>query len=227
MPRTRRYPSKKTSNRTRKIKTTAIISDHRITCPARSHKDHPGGRPTFYRPEFNEMARNYCLLGARDVDLAEFLEVVVETIDVWKVEHPLFLQAIKDGRDKANADIAHSAYKRAKGYNTIEEEYKSFPVQELVVGVGGNKTLENTGEEEMRLVRRTHKSVPADPKCIDMFLSFRTKHTKKSHMKWQTSTKMEVTGPEGTPLIPNQSANDERAKITRQAMLKELGKEKK
>ena len=33
------------------------------------------GRPTAYRPEFCELAHNYCLLGATNPELAEFLDV--------------------------------------------------------------------------------------------------------------------------------------------------------
>ena len=45
---------------------------------------HAGGRPTAYKPEYVEQAYNYCLLGAIDVQLANFFRVTEKTINTWK-----------------------------------------------------------------------------------------------------------------------------------------------
>lgn len=75
------------------------------------------GRPSKYRPEYDELARNYCLLGATDEQLAQFFEVAPRTIETWKTAHPTFLQALKDGKDLADAQVAMSLYRRATGYS--------------------------------------------------------------------------------------------------------------
>jgi|EndMetStandDraft_8_1072994.scaffolds.fasta_scaffold223103_1 hypothetical protein len=41
------------------------------------------GRPTLYRPDYCELARNYCLLGATNEDLGSFFDVTSRTIDNW------------------------------------------------------------------------------------------------------------------------------------------------
>lgn len=75
------------------------------------------GRPTLYREEFCVLARNYCLLGATNDDLARMFEVDPSTIDNWIAEHPEFLGSIKEGREEADATVAERLYARAVGYN--------------------------------------------------------------------------------------------------------------
>lgn len=76
------------------------------------------GRPSAYKDEYVDLARKYCLLGATDEDLAKFFEVSVTTIDNWKNEHSDFLGAIKEGKDQADARVAHSLYNQAIGYKS-------------------------------------------------------------------------------------------------------------
>ncbi len=75
------------------------------------------GRPTVYRPEYAQQAYRHCLLGATDVQLAALFDVSVPTIDKWKQSKPEFLQALKDGKERADANIAQSLYRRALGYS--------------------------------------------------------------------------------------------------------------
>lgn len=74
-----------------------------------------GGRPSKYQPEFADQARKLCLLGATDAELADFFEVCEATINNWKIEHPGFLESIRAGKVKADAEVAESLYKRATG----------------------------------------------------------------------------------------------------------------
>lgn len=76
-----------------------------------------GGRKTIYQKEYAEQAFKYALLGADDEQIAELLEVSVTTINRWKLAHKEFKKALYDGKIKADAEIAHSLYQRAKGYS--------------------------------------------------------------------------------------------------------------
>lgn len=78
-------------------------------------EENAGGRPSKYQPEYAEQARKLCLLGATDVELGDFFEVCVATINNWKNEHPGFLESIRAGKVKADAEVADSLYKRATG----------------------------------------------------------------------------------------------------------------
>jgi hypothetical protein len=75
------------------------------------------GRPTKYKPEYAEQARKFCLLGADDERLARMFEVDVSTINQWKIDHPEFSESIKDGKERADAEVAKSLYHRALGYS--------------------------------------------------------------------------------------------------------------
>ena len=79
-----------------------------------------GGAPTLYREEFNELAYNYCLLGATDKELAEFFKVAEQTVNNWKVEYPEFFESITRGKGLADANVAKSLYHRAVGYEHPE-----------------------------------------------------------------------------------------------------------
>lgn len=75
------------------------------------------GRPTSYRDEFVDQAEKLCKLGATDVELADFFEVAVSTLYLWKIEHPEFSEALKRGKLIADAEVADKLFKRATGYS--------------------------------------------------------------------------------------------------------------
>ena len=84
-------------------------------------------RPTEYKPHYTVLAYNYCLLGATDIQLAQFFCVSEKTLNSWKKHHPEFLQSIKRGKDEADAVIAESLFHRAKGYSHEDVEIKVVP----------------------------------------------------------------------------------------------------
>jgi endoglucanase Acf2 len=86
----------------------------------------PGpGRKSKYQPDFADQARKLCLLGAVDEELADFFGVCIATIYNWQNEHPAFLEAIRAGKVKADAEVADSLYKRATGeYVQLEKLMK-------------------------------------------------------------------------------------------------------
>ena len=74
------------------------------------------GRPTKYKPEFAEQAYNYCLLGAKNTQLAEFFKVSESTLDKWMHEHEEFSGSVRQGREIADSEVALSMYQAAKGF---------------------------------------------------------------------------------------------------------------
>jgi hypothetical protein len=83
----------------------------------------PGpGRKSLYREQYAEQAFKLCLLGAKDTELAHFFGVSEKTLNNWKDEHPAFLQSIIDGKEKADAEVAHSLYKMATGHTITAEK---------------------------------------------------------------------------------------------------------
>jgi hypothetical protein len=93
------------------------------------------GRPTSYRPDHCDLAREHCLLGATNDELAEVFDVAPRTIDNWIAHHPNFAAAVRQGRKRADAKVAASLYARAIGFQHKVEraflcrgEPKSFTV---------------------------------------------------------------------------------------------------
>ena len=87
------------------------------------------GRPSAFKEQFIREALNLCLLGATDADLARSFDVDERTINRWKIDHPLFCQSLKEGREHADAVIASKLYHRAKGYEHKELITASFQGQ--------------------------------------------------------------------------------------------------
>lgn len=75
------------------------------------------GRPSKYQDQFPEQAFKLCLLGATDAEMADFFEVSEATVNNWKQQHPEFLEALKRGKQEADAQVAQSLYRRALGYS--------------------------------------------------------------------------------------------------------------
>jgi len=73
------------------------------------------GRPTKYSEEILEQVTSYCLLGATDLQLADFIGVHVDTIYEWKKVYPAFSEAIRAGKEFADAAVARSLYQKAVG----------------------------------------------------------------------------------------------------------------
>lgn len=74
------------------------------------------GRPTEFIPSFCEDAKKLCLLGATDDDLADFFGIAKKTVYAWQEKYPEFSHSIKAGKARADAEVAHSLFFRARGY---------------------------------------------------------------------------------------------------------------
>lgn len=131
-------------------------------------------RPTEYKTEYAEQARKLCLLGATDVDLAEFFNVAKSTINLWKKKHPEFSDSIKKGKIVADAEVAESLYKRAIGIEYTE------------------KKVRYDGGKEIREV--TKKLIPPDPASGIFWLKNRKRD------KWRDKQDHEITGKDGGPI---------------------------
>jgi hypothetical protein len=111
------------------------------------------GQPTKYLPEYAEQAYNYCLLGATDEKLAIFFNVDVRTIGNWKVDNNDFFQALREGKEVANMDIAKSLFNRAKGYVHTETKASLYEGEFVTIDLDKHYPPE-TGAIKMWLYNR-------------------------------------------------------------------------
>lgn len=75
------------------------------------------GRPSKYEPVFAEQARKLCELGATDLEIANFFDVAVSTVNAWKVTYPEFSEALKRGKEVADDLVEERLFARATGYS--------------------------------------------------------------------------------------------------------------
>lgn len=130
-----------------------------------------GGRPTKYRPEYNEIVRNAVReFRATKAQLAELLGVTRETINDWEKKNPEFSDALKEAGNQLDQEVEQALAKRALGYTrTIERVSKEGTVQ---------------CEEE----------VPPDPVSCIFWLKNRQPG------KWRDKQEHEVSGKDGGPI---------------------------
>jgi len=79
------------------------------------------GRNSKYDESFPGIALAKCRKGATDEDLAEVFGVCVATINNWKNEHLEFLDALKNGKDRAVAEVENALFKSATGHYYEED----------------------------------------------------------------------------------------------------------
>lgn len=82
------------------------------------------GRPSLYKEEYNDQAYKLCLLGATDKELADFFDVVEDTINEWKKRYENFSVSIKRRKTIADSNVADKLYQRALGYSHPDVELK-------------------------------------------------------------------------------------------------------
>ncbi len=131
-------------------------------------------RPPKYCKEFAVQAFKLCLLGATDVEIADFFEVDERTVNRWKVAHKEFCQALKEGKMAADARVASRLYERAMGYEHPED-----------------KIFNNNGSP---LVVPTVKHYPPDTTAAIFWLKNRQR------AKWRDKQDHEHTGKDGAPI---------------------------
>ena len=132
------------------------------------------GRPSKYKPEYASQAAKLCALGATDAQLADFFEVAISTIALWKVQHAEFSDAIKVPKAEADERVEQSLYRRAMGYEHDEVDIR-------VVG----------GEIVETPIRRYY---PPDTAALIFWLKNRKKD------EWRDKVDHEHAGKDGAPI---------------------------
>jgi hypothetical protein len=136
------------------------------------------GRPTAYRTEYPEQVYKLCLLGAIDLELASFFGVCEKTLNNWKDTYPEFLQAMVDGKIKADAQVAYKLHGRAIGSEWEEEQAIKI------------KTGQHTEKVEIVTVKR---AAPPDTGAAIMWLTNRQKGL------WRNTQSLQQLDKNGNP----------------------------
>jgi len=95
-------------------KEEGMIDDENIRGLA--YQPHAGGRPSDYNKKFPRIVYEFALVGLSDDRIAQAMGVCIKTFHNWKEQHPEFLQALVDGRENADRQVANAMFKRAVGF---------------------------------------------------------------------------------------------------------------
>ena len=80
------------------------------------------GRPTKYKPDYAEQGYQYALLGYTDKQLAITFGIALSTLNKWKKEFSDFSDALRGGKNLADAEVAVGLFNRATGYSYQSEK---------------------------------------------------------------------------------------------------------
>lgn len=150
------------------------------------------GRPSDYRPEYDEMVHNFALLGACDREMCKIIGVSEVTFNAWKKEYPSFLKSLQEGREIADGKVARSLYQRAVGYSHPD------------VHITTQKIKLEDGSEDVNVIKTPIiKHYPPDPGAAKHFLNIRRRNVDKDSFAWVETSSKELSAPGGKPLIPN------------------------
>lgn len=75
------------------------------------------------------------MLGHTDEELAKYFEISQSTLNEWKLKYDDFSEAIKKGKDDADADVSISLYKRATGYNAPDTDIRVIQDQIVITPI--------------------------------------------------------------------------------------------
>jgi hypothetical protein len=137
------------------------------------------GRPSVFKRDYVAQASKLCVLGATDIEIADFFGVNPATIHRWKHNHPEFCESIKLGKEALDERVSRSLYHRAVGY--------SFDAEKIQVLRDG---------EVVRVPYREH--VPPDTTAMIFWLKNRRPK------EWRDVHKHEVGGPGDFDRLTNQ-----------------------
>lgn len=68
------------------------------------------------------IVRNLALLGLTNTAIAENLGMPATKFQYWLIRYPNLKNALEEGRQKADADVASALYSRAVGYTVMEDK---------------------------------------------------------------------------------------------------------
>lgn len=91
----------------------------------KSHADkpkHAGGRPSNY-PKINlDDVKKWAKIGLSNDQIAQALEISIESLYDYQRDYPEFLQALKSGKENPDDRIERALFERAAGYIAPEEK---------------------------------------------------------------------------------------------------------
>lgn len=162
-------------------------------------RDNPNGagRKGKYTPDMAQRAYRLALLGLTDAQIADALDIPLNTMNYWKQSKPAFDKELKKGKLEADTKVAEALYKRALGYSHRDTVILTNRVNEYDED---GKIIRSYNEP---LIVETIKHYPPDTYACNKWLSIRQREY------WADVQKVEhsITGSVDLNMIANQISN--------------------
>lgn len=140
---------------------------------------------TPYNKEYDRVAYYMTLLGATEAQISQALDIEVDVFSYWKVRHPSLVQALSDGKLKADSEVAYSLFQAAVGYSHPHEVILTNRVQEF----DGNGKVIKSWTEPLRV--KTVKHYPPNVKAAIKWLTVRRPEIWRESL--DINAKLEIT----------------------------------
>lgn len=147
-------------------------------------------RPTDYIPNVHlAWAQSLAMDGLIDKEIADRMGIARSTLKLWEKNHPEFSDAIKIGKDSADAKVLTSLFKRATGYTDKEKK--------VVV------EMDAQGNQKPARIETTDKHIIPDVGAICFWLKNRRPD------EWRDKKDVELSGNPFEDLMKSATASDE------------------
>jgi len=149
-----------------------------------------------YTKSHPERVYKLALLGLTNIELCTAFGISEQTLINWTKRYPTFKNALDDGKQAADAEVALGLFKRARGYITTEE--KAFVIDGVIQTV------------------QIKKEIIPDVKAASFWLKNRTA---KQTLGWNDSIHHELTGRDQGPIVINPNQVDLKDFTTEELLL--------
>lgn len=131
-------------------------------------KINKAGRPTKYKPEYDEQVYRLALLGLKDIEMCAFFGVSEKSFNTWKKSYPTFLQSLKAGKLEADGKVAESLYKLAMGYEHNQQKPVFNPASGEVEVVTFNERFPPNATAIIFFLKNRRKEVWREKQAIEL-----------------------------------------------------------
>lgn len=140
--------------------------------------------------------------GWTDQECADFFDISISSITIWKNRHPEFLTALKNWKQSADYLVEKSLYERAIGFRYDEITYEKSKVGGLGIMMDDGE-IEGMKHTETMKTKIVTKMVPPDTTAQIFWLKNRQpdRWREKESVEKQVETRIIVIRDEKKPIV--------------------------
>ena len=143
------------------------------------------GRKSLFRDHMHREGEKLAALGMTMEEIADFWNVHLRTLQRWAANRAGFRHTIRKAKAEADLQVEGSLFKKAKGYDYLEQYYESRPMP-AIEGVDQKPV--------MTLVKQIKKHVSPDTgACVFWLLN-------RQNLRWKDKRQLEIPAGMKLPL---------------------------